>query len=873
MAQNTTKLLMAAALTSLMTSGEAQAAARFSGGLCQSQGTWLQSALQQSELITNAIEALRNDESCKALVNALERSPKVDAATRESSDDPGITSYANLNRELSALSDYLKPARVGYNNNLNPGEMPVGDAQFRQLVYQVVFNKSYDAIKNLSQEPEFVKLNAAQTGAVADVGLRLRAFMKKSEDVANMTMTTTKNVLAALPESKLCLHNRPNEAGVIFSSIVHASASMLTGGRVNGVGEFLSSLMTYSREMDYVKNLAPLEMQRFNASVSCLIESTSEAYCAMQDAEDALDFLKLSGDGSGKKALVTQVVANKDADPIANPLGGLIILMRDVPVIQSWMQKVLFGIEPRLSIEATMKNGYWQSFVGFITSVNKLKADFRDREQLYLENSANKDKDAKLSQIQEIHSQIYSNMMGGVGGMMGASADMNFYTRNMNPDLIRFYLIGVDQFPSGFNPQVRNFDSFWAEWSASGSNGLNDPDKLLQTIKARLWNLMDRAQTEANSFFASRMVVDPQNLVTEAMKGPGISPYQAFYNLRNYDANLVKKLTKSAQALATDPSQRLRSRQLLAQVPLLNDSIRRLDTIIKELDSIADIPPDADEAKMVESNRSVMNIIYETANMMISRDSFFGTRMQTAVQADLSDTLYNNRHLTERQSQLLFSIGSDIVLRLSSYFGNDPVLQRTDVSQAKVVQIENLKSVENLFARTMFKQIIEVSCKIDGGVACDYVNANLDPAAKDGLLDQQSSRIRMINDAIQKGRDGRGLLWKWRQWANAATEDSDAHRQLLAKLCIQTLAFESRDAFATLCKGAKLISEFSGADSKATDLDLSYDEALASIKNVKSAGTGAKMDKARGQGVCSLRSYIRKNHVYRMYRDYSNLDQ
>lgn len=865
-----TKILMTAAFTTLLVSHDAVAAAQFSGGLCQSQGSWLQSALTQSSLISDAINALRNDPACKALVDALERSPKVDPNSVAGAGQSDMTSYANLTRELSALADYMKPSRVNPNAGVEAGPGALTDQRFQQLVYQVVFNKSYDSIKNLAAEPEFVNMSAGQTSAVADVSQRVRAFMKKSEDVANLTMATAKNIVAALPESKLCLHNRPSESAAIFSSVVHASASLLTGGRVNGVGEFLGALITYNREMDYINQLLPLERERFNSSVSCLVESTSEAYCAMEDGEDALDFLKASSGNTGKKELLNQIIKNNEADPVANPLAGLVILMRDVPTIQGWMQKVLFGIEPRISVEATMKNSYWQSFVGFLTSVNKLKADFRDKEQLYLNDAAKKDKIGKLSLIQEIHGQIFSNMVGG-SSMLGGGGDMNFYTRIMNNDLIKFYLVGVDQLPAGFNPMMRTFDAFWAEWVTSGANGFNDPDKLLQTMRGRLWELMDRAQTEANSFFGARMIVDPQNLVTEAMKGPGISPYQAFYNMRSYYANLSKKLARSAKTLSQNPETRIQARQLQAQLPMLNDSIRRIDAIITQLNTIADLPADANDQQMLDANRNVMNFIYDTANMMVSRDSFFGTRMQTAVQADISDTLLTNRNLTEHQSQLLFAIGGDVVLKLSNYFGNDPVLQRADLAQAKVVQIKNLESVEGTFARVMWQQIMDLSCQIDGGVVCDYKKQELDPAAKDSLLSANSARIKNINEAIQKGRDGRGLVYKWRQWMNPATEDSDAHRQLLAKLCIQTLAFKSRDAFATVCQGAKLISEFSGSDDKTSVLDMSYDEQLAAIKNAKTTGAGG-IDKARGQGVCALRTYIRKNHVFRMYRDYSNIE-
>lgn len=853
----TKTLLNVTAAAALLTSS-AHGAARFSGGLCASQGNWLQTSLQQSELVSNAIQALRNDPSCKALISAVESSPKFDAASRQAVTDGRITSYANFNRELSALSDYLKPSRLG-------GLDGMPDKQFQDLVYNVVFNKSYDAIKNIQADPDMGKLTDMQRSSLQDVGLRMQAFLQKSEEIANMTMATAQNIVRALPESKLCLDNRPSEAIAIFSSVVHGAASLVSGGRVNGVGEFLASLMNYSREMNYVSALAPIERARFEASVSCLIESTSESYCAMQDAEDALDFMKGIDRDATRKAQTRLILANTDADPVANPLGGLIILMRDIPVIQSWMQKVLFGIDPRLSIEAKMKNDYWQSFLNFIMSVNSLQADFRDKEKLYLDGAETKSKAAKLSQIRDIHDQIMGNIAGGGGGPGVVSNGISFYTRTRSADAIRFYLIGLDSIPADFNPEQRSFDTLWNNYTNNESHGFNNPDQLLQTIKSRLWSLMDQAKSEANAFFAQRMVVDPQNLVTEAMKGPGVSPYQGFEHLRVYYTNVAKKLAASAKALENDPEQRVRRRLLLAQIPLLRDSARRLEKIIASLDKIASIPEDADENQMIEANREVMNIIYDTGNMLVSRDSFFGTRMQTALQADLSDTLWSNRNLTDRQSQMLYSVGSDIVLRLSNFFGDDPTTQRTDLSQAKVIQITNLKSVEQLFAKTMYHQIIELHCQLNGGVSCTYSNTRLDPSK-----DPQS--VAAINENIRRGKAGQGLVWKWTEKLYKPTEDSYAHEQLLAKLCVQTLAFENRDLFSTLCAGTKLISEFAESSNR-LDLNLDYDAALAQIKAMKAETTKGHIDRARGQAVCSMRSYLRKNHIFQMYKDFTGSQQ
>lgn len=825
------------------------AAPRFSGGLCQSQGNWVKTALESSESVTNALMALKDDPACKALIDAVQRSPQIDATTRDGAGTAEVDSYVNVNQELAAISSFLKAPTNGVDQNI-----------FQQLVYQVAFNKSFNVIKTIKEDAKYASMNLTDSQAqdVQMVGDRIKSFLNRSAEVAKVSMATTTNILQALPQSQTCLHNRPEESSVIFSSLVGTAASLLSSGRMNGVPEFISSLMTYSREMSYIKFLTPIEQERFNTTVSCLIESTSETYCSMVDAEQALNVIS----DENHKMLVKETVKNQNLDAVANPLAGMIILIREMPVIQNWSQKVLFGIEPRLAVEAQMKNNYWQGFVGFLTSVNTLKATFRDKEQIYLQYQGNLDNPAKLSQIKGILDSVISVV---APQFSRTEEGINFYTQAIPPERIPFFLIGKDQLPADFNERMKTFDTFYTNWTNDGSNGFNDPDALLETVKARLWILMDKAQTSANTFFASRMIVDSQNLVAEAMKGPGVSPYVAFVNTRKYLQNLSTKLRQGVQYMNQDPELHLQANALKTQISLIQDSVNRLTRIINGLDKIAADSAGTDTKANASANQEVMNIIYDTANMMVSRDSFFATRLQTLVQADLSDTLIRNKTISEYQKSLLYSLGRDILTRLSEYFGGDPVSQRLDVSQAKNIQIANLQSVEGLFAKVVFSQLVDLTCKLEGGYSC-YFNTRknrFDPAGS-------NPEIISFNESIKKGRANKGLAFKYYNWLNPATENSESYNTIRAKLCIQSLAFESREKFATLCQGQVLKSDFKA--NKSLSLDLSYDQELSAIRSKKSTNGTTDFEAARVAGVCSFRTYLRRNTVYRMYNDFLNAD-
>lgn len=907
-------LVFIALLGAFFPMDSARAQARFSGGACMSQGTWLQEALNQADIIASALNTLRNDPNCLALIQAVENSPKY----RTEVHDPETTSFADTYRELQAISDYMKPSRL--NNGM-------ADQSFRNIVFHVVFNKSYDALKDIHSQTELSHLTEAQREDVRNVSLRLKNFLNKSMAVAEMTIATTRNIVAALPQSELCMDNRPSETAAIFGAIAHSAAALVSGGKIDGVGDLVGALMRYARDMKYINSLKLIEMAHYQNAVSCLVESTSESYCSIQDAEDSLDFLKTIDLTLEEKKKIEQAVNNPEKDAVINPLGGLIILMRDVPVMQSWMQKVLFGIDPRLKIEADMKNAYWESYLNFIKQGNSLLGAFRDREQIYLETTSGKDYNTKLSQVKVIFDQVLMNISSA--GMR--SDQWNFFTNTMQPEMVNFYLLGYQAFPpdfleiqkrvSGFGNQ---FESWWFKMAMSRSGVFSDPDEMIRVMRSRLNSLLEKAQVEANSFFAKRMIVDPQNLLSEAMKGPGVSPYQAFTNLRNYYLNLAEKLEKSSTALmnSSDAPTRVRGRQLRAQIPMLRDSVVRINKIIAALDSIQNFQT-SDMVSTKTQSEEVMGIIYEWAYMLVARDSFFGTRMRTALHADLSDTLWRREGLTERQLDFFLTIAPEIVARLAGFYSPNPVVQRSDVSAAKMVHLSNLQAVEQSFAKVLYARIMRLNCQLFGGKFCLYKDRVIDPARTSwGLTDMFGDEldVRKVNrdltgeieriiekrenatsakveeekcfvnlgrpsDALKRKQglkpcrlgpmtpaEARVRISEELMNRYTPTEDSRAHRHMRAMLCMQALAFESRDYFKVLCKGAVLESEF--ADAKDTyKLNMSFDQQLEQINKLKANKSEARrLDAARGIGVCSLRTYIRKNHIFYMYREYMKAD-
>ncbi|HEY8279509.1 MAG TPA: hypothetical protein VIH99_07800, partial [Bdellovibrionota bacterium] len=165
-------------------------AARF-GGMCSSQGTWLKDALNQSKAIIDALETLRNDPNCQVLTQALERAPKIDPATQQVEGDSDA-SFANMFREFSAIKEYVRPS------NLQKDESA---AKIQDAVFNVVFNKSYESLKDLNNSADMAKFSESRRESIKNVSVRLKNFVDHAEKIANITMETSRGILAAMPQS------------------------------------------------------------------------------------------------------------------------------------------------------------------------------------------------------------------------------------------------------------------------------------------------------------------------------------------------------------------------------------------------------------------------------------------------------------------------------------------------------------------------------------------------------------------------------------------------------------------------------------------------------------------------------------------------
>ena len=65
-----------------------------------------------------------------------------------------------------------------------------------------------------------------------------------------------------------------------------------------------------------------------------------------------------------------------------------------------------------------------------------------------------------------------------------------------------------------------------------------------------------------------------------------------------------------------------------------------------------------------------------------------------------------------------------------------------------------------------------------------------------------------------------------------------------------------------------MVSEFDDAGDQ-LGLNMNFQKQLAAVQSMQAGAAAGHIDASRNIGVCSFSNYLRKNHIYFMYREYA----
>lgn len=820
------------------------------GGSCASQGAWTASALNQTEIINRAIETLAQDPNCKGIETKL---PLMDASSTVLA--PVTGSNSDKANELETLPGQTAALDTFVRVNQDKGG---------PLVSQATGTLAQKALE-LAALP--IKNSPATAGA-----LTWEQLKRRLPSAASYTLSFLDQTMEVLPSYQQCMNRHPNEVLAIIGAATQLMGAVSSDnqGLATRVGTTIGRLVTFMRQMAFAKIKRGLTKSRYLSSLSCLLESTAQSYCEVNEAYKILDY-------QSKEWGLLKGVKRGDVE---NPLSGYFLIARDLPVITDWIDKVQYGVTPQNPGQSLYKNSNLASYFGLQQTVNIINGQFGYDLNLYRNGKTLEQKKAlALAMIQDMVGLLANN--GGSNGQ----ASTNFFTTNTPQPMIPYRLIGLDQMPEQARPDIKQQNKQILDYSTWMQNGMayqpifNDPDHLVMVIRQNLDRMINQALESGSAYFRRFFFPDNQDLTNQIIAVPSVSVLEGLKNIRAYVYGLMKKIEADPKSL-TDP---MHGRGM---IPSMVDTLARIDRVLDKYNTVqkkvaqitqaADLLDDANtcppgtvnqkdismiadllkaisgeeldpnllehpsrlggelQRRINELYANVVSEAYDQFNVMLQQNGFLSSRVSTYVLFDYSQRLRNNQDMTPYLRQIMAVAGRGLLDKIENLQHFNSVPTSTDLANASMINRANLKAVDRLFSDDLFLAINDLNRKHAGGPS----------------LTPPTSFDHFPKSIIPKVDHNGDLLWTYRP----LHDDNQAYDQVRSKLCIQSLSFDDWERFAPLCTGSVLRSPLQSNDSS-IDLNTSYDELARQRRKLRS-------NEELAPYVCAFRNHIQKNQVY-----------
>jgi hypothetical protein len=837
------------------------------GDGCASSGSWSKAALMQAGRIKGIIEDLMKDPNCAGIETIIPKIKLAEDALRTPEAEALRTDrIESIPNELSALRNFM-----------------IASPELKSQVMKVMGSRKLEAAslaveKTVASGGAHGDIAKALGGALGlgavdpasfAMAVALRNLEERSTRALNMGIDMLEQSLDVLPKLDRCLVHAPNQSLALLAATVKISAAFASSqdGVATKMSNVIAKLVTFLRNKRFMRALSELDESELWMSLSCLIETSAQTYCAARDAHKLLEF--------GIKELRPQVKPDGKVD-IENPLAGYYILTRDVPKVSAWIQKIQFGIEPKLSSDAKFKNDVWREVTNLMITINALKGAYNEALLAY---STLPDEQSRRTSVLNLVSKI-SNGMGGSTDSDNSSGASIFFTQGILPKLIPYRLIGLMEIPADAMPRDNRLGMDFYDWALDGNKWqvmFHNPNDLIKKVGLNMDELVDQAVTRASLYFQQRMIVDVATLVNESVTSQAFTVVQSFHRIASYLVGLEKRILDS------------NDEESFILVPDIRDTRKRIEKVLQAYDIIKQTmknPGDVDNSEIMKlAYQSVIQTVYDQFNILLQRDTFLPSKLSTFIHHDYAMRIRRNDDMARYEKDLMLEIGNDLLYRLMDSTGTNPTSVKNDIEGALVINKRNLTTIETLFKDNVKNIIGQLEYVINGAgrvkiptFAKTYqvykeiaVHQNNNPFANSwGYIWAFSSTI---GDRVTYTPWARGYMhsevyqYRPKNDAMRMTVDDEvgSFRQMKAKLCSQTLAFEDRKFFQSLCRGAVLTSAFDNRDGTgpktAIPLNLNYDSYM----------TPQKRDKAvTADSICAFQTYNRRNLVYWLTLDLEN---
>ncbi len=841
------------------------------GGACPSHGSWTRMAAENAEMITHTVEKLQSDPNCAELYNAVVG--KNESWNEEIGGSGGDPSIDDRNQKsYGHTQDMYTYSHELMNEYVTDGRIPqdVANTFMKKLFRNASSNLHDGAIpaNPESTDPSLSNLLGSYAKPV-----------KKGLDRLHGVIGLLGDASEAMPKTDRCLTDHPNEASTLLGGLVGMTATFGASNQATGstLGTTIATFAKALRDRKFSQAIRKNERMKFWNSISCLIDTTTKAYCDIQQAQELMEYARTTREKYEDASEAAK--AN-----IGNPMAGYYLMVREVPMISAWVQRVLLGFEPHLYTDGQFKDNILDDVNDALKLRNDLIATyFHKAKNLEQVAGVNSGKDP-ADDIKDKRSQVLAMVKDLILDMSAhepKSGRIYFFKNVEAPEYLPFYLIGLKEVPQACRSDEKNLNpKEWAKWMQTGGPGggyvsaFDDPDALVTIIHARLKSLVDRAISKVGDYYRRWIVVDLVNLEGEAVVGPTLSVYEAINNTIRYLEGL-----KARVAAANPETEEERDENRIIYVEI-NETLAKLNDIRAKFKPMADLgkiamdvdqrleaikkigfsdPDQPQKQAQIENEAAevlkgakgaadiLMSGVFEDLMVVLQRETLLSSRLTTIITKDFSmrirakdQEVKNTNQSSSKLSSSMSDYTSDIMniaqnqildLVLQAH-QRDPALATQDLATASVTVRQGLQTISEIFRDELWLMILKMKAMVEvwpeqkvrdmrrGKNWSQNFNAYWGmPMPGVGTLRENESHIRAphfqdgIEDILTGGDD---------KYHSAAT--------LLGKYCALGLSLVDRGFFQDLCQGVVLKSYYDKTD---PELSFIFDRFLPSNDEFK----------------------------------------
>jgi len=837
-------------------------------GPCSSQGSWTQAALNDTQRLREVTLQLRDDASCKAFGNSMQAtlSGLEKEFTSAADTEKRASTLATLPQEISAISSVMAEGSF-----------------MKHVLSPMLFGK---LVTLSSQETQHQQ--APSGGAVATAGtsqpsreMLLQSFQQRMMKSAQRGLTLFNNTIDQIPQLQTCLTDT-NSMGQFFAGSINMLGSLISSGQ-DPIGtqtaQAISKLSSYMREKQFANVLQKLNQNDFMASISCMMEITSESYCSTRDARimfnqminqinPAKSSLPSNADDLKKRRL-----GGRDLE---GPLAGYYILSQQVPVISNWLYKIQIGNAPRLEEDATFQTK-------ILKNVNEFFIQMKTLEGYYYNQAMNlremPDRKAKQNLMRQTILELGATMVKSDGSL-------NFFLLTYSSVEMPFRLIGIDT-PAqvrGKSVETRMEGPEWINANYADLPEFQDPEALALRVEKNLRSILDSGMAAAIAYYNKNYIVDQAGIVNDSLLGMTYNVKDALVNIDRYLAGLKTRIEKEADdktLVGSIVETRIKIGRVLARYHALREYSENL---ANKKFATADEEEEEVKNKLRVLNIALITEVYDQFQVLLARTGWLANRMTSFVWNDYQlifkkqirkDPNFFNPHLEE----LFYASGQMAFDRMLNIANGNPANINTDLNKALRINKENIAAMEMLFRDNVVQIVNDLKlASTRGQVNSKDITYN---SIKRSYGDQWQKTPEDSRGGIQRFFSGlwmstktvfgfeevrypvhqRTFLGLKNKVIYSTDDEFQSSKNLLSQLCVQALAFQDLRGIWSNCQNIELASPFPKPQLNDSFAKTDRDYLSINFKNKAYANLKENQGLNQSNRICAFRDYNRRNMV------------